>query len=67
MSDWERAIAGHRKVEEAFAEYRDSVNAADTGRIEVDRRIAAILELILMRLDRIEAKLSNGGDNVTAL
>lgn len=63
MSDWKRALAGHEKVAEAFQRSIDAGLAADEARRNLDERIAALLRLIVMRLDRIEAQLSNGDND----
>ena len=63
MSDLERAVAGAEKVAEAFQRSLDAGVAVDEARRKVDERIAALLEMIVMRLDRIETQLTSGEDD----
>lgn len=62
MSDLERAIAGSKKVAEAFQRSLDAGLAADEARRKTDEHLVAVLQMIVMRLDRIEAQLAMWSD-----
>ncbi|HEY7823281.1 MAG TPA: hypothetical protein VIG24_10620 [Acidimicrobiia bacterium] len=62
MSDLTRIIAGQTEVLTRLHNVLTAGSDVEQSRKEHDRRLVAVLELILMRLDRIEGALRGDDD-----